>query len=384
MSNRNYTYRLKLIITGVLIWEILFWASTILFLYLIGYLDHSAFGEQIGFKNPENFFLLFFLFPLLGLYIYNNIKTNDLANSASPAVQKFILQPVSSLQNFLKYFFYRNAIVCLIFAMAQPVFGTKKVSGIVENLELVVCLDVSNSMNTKDISKDITRLEIAKRALNELVNNLHGEKVGVAIFAGGAYVQLPLTRDYAAAKMFINEIETDIISNQGTNIDAALRTSIAMFSKEKTTKGIILVTDGENHEKDPTEVFNELKEGNIKLSVLGIGTIQGGPILINPKRPELGYKKTASGKIVISKVNPTFIQSIATKSGGISMVSSSPFPNLSDLLTQINQMKRTKVQDLEIDIQENRYQIPLFAGLLFWCLFLLWSKTILTQKKPLN
>ena len=384
MNKLNYTYRLKLIITGVVIWEILFWAATSLLLYLLGYLDNSSTGEQFGFKIPENLFLLFLLFPLLGLYIYANIKTNELANSASPTVQKYILQPVSSLHNFLKYFFFRNTIVFLIFAMAQPVFGTEKVSGIVKNLELVVCLDVSNSMNTKDISNDITRLEIAKRALNELVNNLRGEKVGVAIFAGGAYVQLPLTRDYAAAKMFINEIETNIISNQGTNIDAALRTSIAMFSKEKTTKGIILVTDGENHEKDPTEVLNAIKVGDIYLSILGIGTIQGGPIPINPKRPELGYKKTASGKIVISRVNPTFIESIAAKSGGKSMISPSPFPNLSDLLTQINQMKRTKVQDLEFDIQENRYQIPLFAGLLFWCLFLLWSKLIFTQKKRLN
>lgn len=384
MNKTNYTYRFKLIFTGVLVWETLFWLFTALFLFLVGYLDATTTGEQIGFKNPEVLWLMLLLFPILGLYLFNVHSTNQLAESASPKVRKFILQPVSSLNSFLKYFFYRNALVLLIFAMAQPVFGTKKVAATVENLELVVCLDVSNSMNTTDISKDLTRLDIAKRALNELVNNLHGEKIGIAVFAGNAFVQLPLTRDYQSAKMFINEIETDMISNQGTNIAAALETSMNMFSPEKTTKGIILVTDGENHEDNPTEIINTLKSKNIQMSILGIGTAQGGPIPINPQRPELGYKTTAAGRTVVSKVDPAFIRSIAAKSGGYATLSSDPFPNLSDLLTQINQMKRTKAQDLEFDIQENRYQIPLFAAVIFWCLYLVWSKTIFRLKNREN
>lgn len=383
MNKTNYTYRLKLIITGVLIWEFIFWIFTGLFLFLVGYLDSSLTGEQLGFKNPELFWLLLLLFPLSGLYLFNIFSINQLANSAHPSVQKFILQPVSSLSSFLNFFFFRNAIVCLIFAMAQPVFGTKKVSGTIESLELVVCLDVSNSMNTKDISKELTRLQVAKRALNELVNKLHGEKLGIAVFAGSAYVQLPLTADYIAAKMFINEIESDMVSNQGTNIADALATSVAMFSPEKTTKGIILVTDGENHEEDPTLILKEIKDNNLQLSVLGIGTNQGGPVPINPNRPELGYKTTASGKTVISKVDPAFISSIASKSGGSATVSSDPFPDLSELLTQINQMKRSKVQDLEFDILENRYQIPLFASLIFWSLFLVSLKGFFKGKTEL-
>lgn len=380
MNSPNYTYRLKLIFAGVLVWEFIFWALTGLILFLIGYLDPSATGEQVGFKEPSNFWLFLSLIPILGVYLYNVYSINNLAGAAHPTVRKFILQPVSSLNSFLKYFFFRNAIVCLIFAMAQPVFGTKKVSGTLESLELVICLDVSNSMNTKDISDELTRLQIAKRALNELVNNLHGEKIGIAVFAGSAFVQLPLTNDYNSAKMFINEIESDMISNQGTNIAAALSTSIGMFSPEKTTKGIILVTDGENHEENPDEVLKEIKEKKIQLSVLGIGTEQGGPVPINPERPELGYKTTAAGRTVISRVDEKFIYSIATKAEGSATMSSDPFPNLSDLLTQINQMKRTKVHDLEFDIQENRYQIPLFASLIFWCLFLVWSKDIFSFK----
>lgn len=384
MIKVNFSYRLKLIISGVIIWEVIFWLLTGILLFLVGYLDNTATGEQIGFKNSDMFWLLLLLFPLLGIYLFNLTKTNKLAASAHPNVQKFILQPVSSLNSFLKYFFYRNAIVCLIFAMAQPVFGTKKVGGTLESLELVVALDVSNSMNTKDITPDMSRLEIAKRALNELVNNLHGEKLGICVFAGGAYVQLPLTADYSAAKMFITEIQTNMASNQGTNVAAALGTSVDMFSKDKTSKGIILVTDGENHEENPDAILKEIKEKKIQLSVLGIGTTQGGPVPINPDRPELGYKTTAAGRTVVSRVNPQFISSIASKSGGSANMSSDPFPDLSQLLTQINQMKRTKVRDLEFDVQENRYQIPLFAALIFWCLYLLWSKQIFSSSKQEN
>ena len=381
MSNSNYTYRLKLILTGVFVWELIFWVLTSVLLFLVGYLDNTATGEQVGFKDPGMFWLLLLLFPLLGFYLWNINKANKLAETAHPSVRKFILQPVSSLNSFLSFFFFRNALVCLIFAMAQPVFGTKKVSGTLESLELVVALDVSNSMNTKDITPDASRLEIAKRALNELVNSLHGEKLGICVFAGGSFVQLPLTSDYSAAKMFITEIETDMISNQGTNVAAALGTSVDMFSPEKTSKGIILVTDGENHEADPKEILNEIKEKKIHLSVFGIGTTQGGPVPVNPYRPELGYKTTAAGRTVVSRVNPNFISSIASAAGGSATMSSDPFPDLSKLLTEINQMKRTKVRDLEFDIQENRYQIPLFAAIIFWCLFLIGSKGFLNLKK---
>ncbi len=381
MNNLSYTYRIKLILAGVIIWEAIFWSLSGVVLFLIGYLDPSATGQQIGFKFPGQFWLLVFLVPIIGVYLFNISNLNRFADAAHPTVRKFILQPVSSFNSFLTFFFFRNAIVLLIFAMAQPVFGTKKVKGTTESLELVVCLDVSNSMNTKDISSDMTRLEIAKRALNELVNKLHGEKIGISVFAGGAFVQLPLTGDYAAAKMFISEIETNMVSNQGTNISEALTVSSDMFSEAKTTKGIILVTDGENHESNPNEILQKLKENKIQLSILGIGTTQGGPVPIDPLRPELGNKTTATGRTVISRVNPDFIKTIAAKAGGFATLSSDEFPDLSELLTQINQMKRAEVQDLEFDVQENRYQIPLFASLILWCLFLVWTKLPKQLKK---
>jgi Ca-activated chloride channel family protein len=117
-----------------------------------------------------------------------------------------------------------------------------------------------------------------------------------------------------------------------------------------------------------------MKEKKIQLSILGIGTTQGGPVPVDPQRPEFGNKTTATGRTVISRINPDFIKTIASKAGGFATLTSDEFPDLSELLTQINQMKRTQVQDLEFDVQENRYQIPLFVSLILWCLFLVWTK----------
>jgi Ca-activated chloride channel family protein len=333
----------------------------------------SSGGEKLLYKNPAALKLLLFIIPIFGLLFYNVLKYNKQVKNVPKRVVQSYFKPVNSISISLKYFLFKTAFAFLVLTMAQPVFGKKKVSGTTDSLELVICLDISNSMNTKDISDEMTRLDISKRALIQLINNLHGERIGICLFANNAFVQLPITRDYGAAKLFVTDIETDMMSAQGTNIDAALRTAIQMFSKDRTAKGIILVTDGENHESDPTEVLSTIKKEKIQFSVLGIGTEKGGLIPKNPKRPELGYKTTSTGRSVVSKLNESFIKKIASKGGGYANVSSSEFPDLSALLTQINQMKRAKIDNLEFDIKQERYQVTLGISILFWFLFILWS-----------
>lgn len=358
----------------IALWEVIFWLLYYAFISIFAGSSDKLGVDHLMFKSPESLYLLFGLVPILGAYIYNISSHNDRANRVNERVRKSLLHPVSSFSSFMRFFLFRNAFVLLILALALPIFGKKKVAGTSETLELVVALDISNSMNTRDISSKISRLDISKRALIQLVNNLHGEKIGICLFANSAFVQLPLTRDYAAAKLFIADIESNMISSQGTNINDALIVSNEMFSNEKTTKGIIMVTDGENHEENPDEILKKIKESKVQISVLGIGTKKGGLIPKNPNRPELGYKTNAVGKSVVSKLNESFLQEIARKGGGKASVSSSEFPNLSALLTQINQMKRTKIDNLEFDIKEERYQIPLFLSFAFWMAYLLWSK----------
>ncbi|MDG1148511.1 MAG: VWA domain-containing protein [Crocinitomicaceae bacterium] len=377
MSNIRYTYRIKSILSWIILWEIVFWG--IYFGVVSLFASSGKLSEDNGliYKSPESLYLLIGIIPIIGTYIYRIFKHNNTVKHIHIRVMKSVLQPVSSFSSFIRYIFFRNAFALLIIAVSLPIFGTKKVSGTSETLELVVALDISNSMNTHDISKKISRLEIAKRALVQLVNNLHGEKIGLCLFAHNAFVQLPITRDYSAAKLFIKEIESGMISHQGTNIDQALIVSNSMFSKEKTTKGIILVTDGENHEESPDQILSEIKNSTIQLSVLGIGTVHGGLIPKHPYRPELGYKTDATGKSVLSKLNKPFLQGIAKKGGGKASVSSSEFPNLSALLTQINQMKRTKIDTLEFETKQERYQFPLLLSLVFWIAYITWSKRYL-------
>lgn len=365
MDKANYTYKSKLILAGVLIWEAVFWFLFVAFLWMMGYFSNGGSGTLFGFKFPEKLNYLYLLVPLFGafywLITWKNKRLNDLANASTLS---YLTKPVNSFRTFLTFFFLRNTIAFIVLSIAQPVFGNKKVSGTLESMELVLAIDVSNSMNTKDIESTSSRLQIVKRAMSQLVNQLHGEKIGISIFAGNAYLQLPLTIDYEAAKMYISEIETEMVSNQGTNIAASLEVSREMFSKERTGKAILLITDGENHEGGIDEPLAGLKEDNILLAVMGVGTTQGGLIPNDPDRPEMGYKTTESGSTIVSKLNPGMVEELAQKGGGFSMICSTPYPNLNSVIDRLAQVKRAKVDSMELDVKENWYQIPLFFAIL--------------------
>ena len=377
----KYNLRYYSLAAAILIWEVIFALFILGFYFVFDYSIGKTDALQFRFKSAESLWLLFLLLPFIVSFILQMKSYNKRNNSSPTQLIQLILHPVSNLTVFIKYFFLRNGLVFLILAMAQPSFGTKKVTGTIRSMEIALCLDVSNSMNTKDISNNDSRLDIAKRAMNGLINRLSGEKFGVTIFAGNAFVQLPLTTDYEAAKMFVREIETGMISKQGTNLSESITTASQMFSPSQTSKVMLLVTDGENHEEYPKEALEKLKQDQIHLCVLGLGSQNGGPIPIDPLRPELGYKKTESEQLIISKMNPQLIESIANDADGLSQISTDAFPDLSIMLTEINQMRRTKLRDLKFEIQENRYQLPLaisIACLLIY--FLLGNKLKRTEK----
>jgi Ca-activated chloride channel family protein len=347
---------------------------------MMGYFSHSNIGPQMGFKNEDALPFLCLILPLNLIFIWfifwKNKRFNSIGNSH---IQSFMLSSISSLQAFLKFFFFRNTVAFVILAMAQPVFGTKKVTGTIESLELIVALDISTSMNVKDIDDKVSRLGIAKRAMVQLINNLHGEKLGVVVFAGDAFAQLPLTMDYDAAKMFVGEIETGMISNQGTNIASALQVAQKMFTKTKSSRAIILISDAEDHEGGIDVFLRQLKEKEIELSVLGLGTANGGLIPNNPDQPEFGYKLSPEGTPIVSKMNPDLVKSLAAKSSGTYLISESPYPDLTTLLENLKRMKRTKVKTISFDVKQNIYQFPLLLAIISWILFL-----VLPQKLNLS
>jgi Ca-activated chloride channel family protein len=363
---KNTKYLLKKIASGILFYELIFALFFITLLYLLGYFSEEFSSQKLLFKN-SNFLFLFWLIPIYYFVQFLTFykKNNKIKRLASHKVFNFILKEKSSKREIIKLIIIRNVFFFLILGILQPVFGLKKINTKQKSLEIVLAIDISNSMNTKDLSVENSRLQIIKRSMIQLLNSLNGEKIGLCIFAGSAYVQLPITLDYGAAKMFINEIESTMISNQGTNISSALLTSIAMFSKEKTNKSILLVTDGENHDGNINEVVSVLKNENILLAILGIGSEKGGAVPNHPLKPELGFKKDDKGKTIISKLNKEMIQSISKKTNGVYEITSNEFPDLSKLISELSKKKSYVNDEVEINVKQNWSQLFIILALIF-------------------
>ncbi len=361
-------YPIKKISFIIIVFEVLFWLLLLVAIRLLNTIGSDSTTTQFDFAQPSNLLLTGILVPFYWLFLRKLNRKNNFFASIPHSIQSLI-SPQKSIRAVLReLFLFRTAIVCIILAMGQPVFGTKKMASSSFKSEIIFCLDISNSMNAKDISPAVTRLEIAKRGLIEFMNQLKGERVGIVVFAGNSFVQLPITTDYGSAKTFLQEVETTMISNQGTNINDALNLAKSLFSPINCPKRILLITDGENHAEDPTASISALRDQQIGLFVLGIGTENGGPIMRNPDRPELGYV-TENDRTIISKVNVALLKSLALKANGSATLCSSEFPDFSQLLTEINLNKGEKTRDLQLEVQSEQYHW--FVVLAVVCLMLL-------------
>jgi hypothetical protein len=337
-------YPIKKISFIILGFEALFWLLLLVAIRLLNTIGSNSTTTQFDFVQPSNLLLTGVLLPFYWLFLRKLNRKNIFFTSMPHSIQSLISPQKNHRAVLRDLFLFRTAIVCIILAMGQPVFGPA-----------------------------VTRLEIAKRGLIEFMNQLKGERVGIVVFAGNSFVQLPITTDYGSAKTFLQEVETTMISNQGTNINDALNLAKSLFSPINCPKRILLITDGENHAEDPTVSISSLRNQHIGLFVLGIGTENGGPIMRNPDRPELGYV-TENDRTIISKVNVALLKSLALKANGSATLCSSEFPDFSQLLTEINQNKGEKTRDLQLEVQSEQYHW--FVGLAIVCLMLLQLPTL--------
>lgn len=381
---KTYTYRLPFF-TGLLLgFELLFWLLMGQLLWIFGVFSPESAAERLSFLNPQYGWFFLLLPFLIGVFLFQLFKRNQLVKQLGnvKTIQTF-MRPVSTRKVFWRFFFIRNAIIFTIFALMQPALGSKSVEGQQNGVELIFAVDISNSMNTRDIQGGETRLEVAKRAMNQLVNQSTSSRVGLLIFAGNAYPQLPLTADKEAAKMYIDELNTSFISNQGTNISSALKKSSEFFSKQKTKKVLVLITDGEDHEGGMKEAYESIKEKGIDVLVLGIGTEEGGIVPINDT-PNSVSLKDEMGRSVISKVNKEMLDEISKNLNGEVLLSNESFPNVSQFLTHINRSSSAKMVDLNFKVKENRYQWPLSIAILSIFLLLIGESVPLSKKKEAN
>lgn len=325
------------------------------------------------FGNTEYLYLLLVVPVLIIIYLIAlNRKRNALKKYGNPDVIEQLMPDRSNSRPNLKFIFFLIALIAIIFALARPQFGSKLQEVKRKGVELIIALDVSNSMLAEDIQPN--RLERAKQAISRLVDRLRNDKMGLVVFAGEAYIQLPITTDYASAKLFLSTISTNIVPTQGTAIGAAIDLAAKSFSPESdVNKAIIVITDGENHEDDAVEAAKRVAEKGIVVHTLGMGLPQGAPIPVNPGATSRNYRKDREGNVVISKLDEVMLQKIAVAGEGIYIRATNTKIGLNNLFDEINKMQKKEFEAKVYSDFDEQYQYMVgFALLLllleFWIL----------------
>lgn len=265
------------------------------------------------FATPEYLYLLILLPALLALYLYSNYRRNkNLRLYGDVQLLKSLMPDVSSYRPGIKFWLSLAALALIIVALARPQFGSKKETVTRQGIEVVIALDISNSMMAEDIAPN--RLEKAKKIISRLIDKFENDKVGLIVFAGDAFVQLPITNDFISAKMFLETISPSLISRQGTDIGGAINLAMKSFTPtEGVGKAIIMITDGENHEGGAEEAAKVAVEKGMNVYVLGIGSLEGAPI---PAGGGNDYRRDKEGNVVVTKLNEEMAQTVAQAGNG--------------------------------------------------------------------
>jgi Ca-activated chloride channel family protein len=273
------------------------------------------------------------------------------------------------------------ALASLFLAMANPQIGSKIEKVQRKGIDMIIAVDISNSMLAEDIKPN--RLSNSKRAISKLVDELSGDRIGIIVFAGKAYTQLPITTDYGAAKMFLSTVNTDFISTQGTSIASAIEMGRTTFSTEggnenrqERNKAIVIITDGEDHEEGAIEEAEEARKEGIKIYTIGMGTLVGAPIPEIRDGKRIGFKTDNEGHTVISRFNETLLQSIASAGDGIYVRADNNQSGLKLILEEINKMEKTEIETQTFKDYESRFQILAAISLFF-----LFIETLIGERK---
>ncbi|MGE4331563.1 MAG: VWA domain-containing protein [Macellibacteroides sp.] len=312
------------------------------------------------FANPEFLYLLFILPVLLAVYVYAYLqKRKAIKRLGNPEILSQLMPEVSPKRQFLKFWFIFGAVAAIIFVIAGPQFGSKLETVKRQGVEIMVCLDVSNSMLAEDVSPN--RLEKSKQMLSKLTDGFTDDKVGLIVFAGDAFTQLPITSDYISAKMFLTSINPSMVSAQGTSIGAAINLAARSFTPNETSdKTIVLITDGENHEDDAIGAASAAAEKGIHVNIVGIGLPKGAPI---PLQGTNNYMKDKDGNVVITMLNEQMCQEIAAAGKGMYVRADNTNSALKALQKEIDKMKKTELDSKVYSEYDEQFQLVAWIAL---------------------
>lgn len=325
------------------------------------------------FANSEYLYLLL-LIPLLAILyaLVARRRRHLLAKFGNLELLKGLMPDFSRGRLRLKFVLYLLAFACVVLAAARPQFGSKLREEKAKGVEMMLVVDVSNSMLAEDFEPN--RLERTKYAIGKLFEGLQQERVGLVAFAGEPKVQLPITSDYRMAQAFAKRLSPTLVGEQGTAIGKALQLATLSFSSQsEQSRVIVLITDGENHEDDAIEAARIAKEQGIRIYAIGIGTPEGAPIQIDGE-----FVKDENDEMVVSKLNEQMLEQIATSTDGAYVRATKQSIGLDEIVKSINEMEKSELSTIRYEEYNEQYQYLLAVALVL----LLLDNFILSRRNP--
>jgi Ca-activated chloride channel family protein len=287
----------------------------------------------------------------------------------------------STFKSFLKLIVFCFALFFLIISLVNPKMGTKLETVKREGVDIVFALDVSKSMVAEDIAPN--RLEKAKQIITKVIENLGSDRIGIIIYAGSSYPLLPITTDYAAAKMFLQNANTEMVSNQGTAINDAIERALSYYDNdEQTNRFLVIVSDGEDHQENTLDLAKEAAEKGIKIYTVGIGTAKGGPIPIRENGRVVAYKKNNEGTVVVTQLNEQILREIANVGNGKYINGNKTQETMATIKEVLEKAEKNEFETKQFSDYEDQFQWFVGIGLLLLIIdvTLLEKKTKWVQK----
>ncbi|HYG52854.1 MAG TPA: VWA domain-containing protein [Flavobacteriales bacterium] len=362
MVNRFNLYNIKTLAWLVIITELVLSA---LFINIYFFVFDS--NEEARLERPQYLWFLIAVPVFAVFWVVNTWQKNQVIQRFA-TVEKLgkLGAGFSMLQRYLQYFAIRNAIFLLVVGLCNPQYGTGKQEAKRSGIDLMIALDVSNSMLAEDMGPNGNRLTYAKRAIERLLGQLKGDRIGLVVFAGDAFIQIPITTDYPAAKLFLSAVSTDMISAQGTHIGRAVDKCVESFDmKAKTRKAIIVISDGEDHETEAVQAVQNAANSKINVYTIGVGSSQGSPIPNYVNGRKEGVKRDAEGNTVITRLNQEMLKQLAAAGNGVYVKTTRSNFGLDALFKEINKLEKNTIDTIAYTDYDDQYFYFIWAAFIF-------------------
>ena len=321
---------------------------------------------MIIFAHAQYLWLLLLVPALIvGYGVMQTLRTRRIKSLGDPALVAQLMPSYSKAKGWVRVVIASLAFGCFVIGLARPQVGAKLREHEAKGAEIMICLDVSNSMLAQDYSPN--RLERAKLAISRIVDRLQGDRIGLIVFAGNSFVQLPITTDYVSAKMFLGSIDTQSVPVQGTAIGDAILTAVKSFSAQsEKSRAIIVITDGENHEDDPVDAARQAAEMGCKVYTIGVGSTHGQPIPVDGD-----LMKDRSGEIVVTRLDEVSLQQVAEAGGGAYVHAGNEEFGLNPIVDDIRKMEDEKFNSVVFEEYDEQYMYFFAAALALFVLEML-------------